>query len=515
MNDKLYKYSVLFLLANQTVFALDGQISGKKPNVLIIMADEHPYFLTGCYGNKKMITPNIDKLSEEGVIFDAAYCASPISAPSRASLMTGRNVHLHEVWDNAAPLRSDWPTFAHSFTAAGYQTILCGKMHFVGPDQLHGFSERWTKDIYPATFEWSNSNRNSLYINTGQNIDRVMDAGPGLTSDMDYDEEVIFRTEYGLRYLKRKNADIPFMMCVSFTGPHYPFKAPQKYWDMYSDEDVDLPYLPDNFMEKESDHLQWARAMGKFEKLVPDSVLIKARHAIMARVTSIDDYVGRIIGLLKELDMYDNTIIIYTSDHGEMLGEHGLWYKNTALEASARVPLIFSGKGIPSDRRISEPVSLLDLGITLCNLANIEMIYPITDGRDISDLVLNKRASGEGLAIMENYGEGTRKGYRMVRKGNYKLIYVPDGDIDLYDLEKDPGEWNDLAEKPEYKSIVKSMLDIALKGWEDHARYDEMRWQSEERRIAINKAPKPNWDYPSPPLPHPDPSFGLKGFLVK
>lgn len=498
----LFKCGIFCLTVNQSLFAIGGKSNEAKTNILIIMADEHPFFLTGCYGNSKMITPNIDRLAKEGVIFDAAYCGSPISAPSRASLMTGRHVHTHEVWDNAAPLRSDWPTFAHSFTAAGYQTILCGKMHFVGPDQLHGFSERWTQDIYPATFDWSNSNRNSVHVNTGQNIDRVLTAGPGRTGDMDYDEEVIFRTEYGLRYLKRQNTTSPFMMCVSFTGPHYPFKAPKKYWDMYANTEIEIPYLPKNFMQNESDHLQWARAHGKFEQLVSDSILIKARRSIMARTTLIDDYVGRIINLLKELNMYDNTIIVYTSDHGEMFGEHGLWFKNTALEPSARIPLIFTGKSIPSNRRITEPVSQLDLGITLCKLANIPMVYPLTDGRDISDLILDKRSSGEGLAIMENYGEGVHRGYRMLRMDKYKLIYVSNGDVDLYDLENDPGEWNNLAKKEEYKPIVKRMTEIVLKGWEDHSRYDEMRWQSEERRISIkDNTPKPNWAYPSPSVP--------------
>ena len=503
MKNNLINYCFFGLVACFTTNYVYGQTVKEKPNVLLIMADEHPCFLAGCYGNTKIHTPNIDNLARVGVIFDAAYCGSPICAPSRASMMTGRHVHVHEVWDNAAPLRSDWPTFAHSFSLAGYRTILCGKMHFIGPDQLHGFSERWTQDIYPATFDWSNSNRDAVYVNTGQNIERVMEAGVGKTPDMDYDEEVLFRAKYGLRYLKRMKPGNPFMLCVSFTGPHYPFKAPHKYWDKYSDADISLPYLPDGFMNTESIYLQWARTMGKFENLVPDSIVKKARHAIMARTTMIDDYVGEIVDLLKELGLYDNTIIIYTSDHGEMLGEHGLWFKNTALEPSARVPLIFSGVNIPKNKRISEPVSLLDMGPTLCGLTGIEMIYPLTDGKDISDLVLNKRPSGEGLAVMENYGEGAKRGYRMVRKGKYKLIYIPDGDCDLYNLENDSGEWNDLANDPEYQEILNELKDIAIKGWEDYKRYDEMRYQSEERRISIKKLPKPNWDYLSPPVPHP------------
>lgn len=503
MKRKLAKI-VLLLLASISISSITaGQITEGKPNVLIIMGDEHPYFLAGCYGDKVTRTLNIDELSNQGVIFDATYCPSPICAPARASMMTGRHVHTHEVWDNAAPLRSDWPTFAHSFTKAGYRTILCGKMHFVGPDQLHGFSERWTQDIYPATFNWSNSNRDSVYVNTGQNIDRVLEAGPGRSPDMDYDEEVLFRVKYGLGYMNRMQRDKPFMMCVSFTGPHYPFKAPQKYWDMYSDEDIQLPHLPEGFLENESPDLQWARTMGKFETLVPDSIAIKARRSIMARVTMIDDYVGEILSLLKELDLYESTIFIYTSDHGEMLGEHGLWYKNTALEASARVPMIFSGGNIPRNKRISEPNSLLDLGPTLCRLVGIDMIYPVTDGRDISDLIIGKRASGDGLAVMEHYGEGAKKGYRMVRKGNYKLIFQPDDFTVLYDLENDPGEWNNLSDDSKYKKVLNELKEIATDGWEDYKRYDEMRYQSEERRMSLNKLPKPNWDYLSPPLPHP------------
>lgn len=510
MKNKILNYGLCLLALGLFSNAVIGQEIKEKPNVLLIMADEHPFFLNGCYGNTKIKTPNINKLAKEGVVFDAAYCGSPICAPSRASMMTGRHVHTHEVWDNAAPLRSDWPTFAHSFSLAGYRTILCGKMHFVGPDQFHGFSERWTQDIYPATFDWSNSNREDLYVNRGQNVDKVLEAGPGRTPDMDYDEEVLFRTKYGLRYLERMEEHKPFMLCVSFTGPHYPFHAPQKYWDMYSDEDIELPNFPKGFMENESDYNQWARTHGKFEELVPDSILRKARHSIMARTTLIDDYIGEIIDLLKELDLYDNTIIVYTSDHGEMFGEHGLWYKNTALEASSRVPLIFSGKSVPGNRRVSEPVSLLDMGPTLCGLVGIDMIYPITDGRNISDLIENKRQSGEGIAIMENYGEGAKKGYRMIRKGKYKLVYVPEGDVDLFDLEKDPQEWNDLASDPKYKKVVQELTVIALDGWQDYKRYDEMRYRSEERRIAIKQLPKPNWDYPSPSVPHPTRGQGLK-----
>jgi len=472
-----------------------------RPNILLLMGDEHPVFMTGCYGHRSVKTPVLDRLAERGRVFDAAYCPSPICAPSRAAMMTGRHVHTIEVWDNAAPLRSDWPTFAHSFSAAGYRTILCGKMHFVGPDQLHGFDERWTQDIYPATFDWTRSNRNGPAVNEGQNIDRVFECGPGWTADMDYDEEVLFRAEYGLRQIARRGG-APFLLCVSFTGPHYPYKAPEPYWNLYGDDDVDLPHIPEDYLEREHEYVKWLRIHGRFDRLVPDDVARAARRAILGRITLVDHYLGRILDLLERTGMAKDTIVVYTSDHGDMMGERGLWFKNAAYEWSSRVPLIVAGPDIPAGR-IAEVVSLLDLGPTLCALAGVEYIAPVSDGRDLSDLVLGRREPGEGEAIMENYGEGVWRGWRMIRRGNYKLTYVPGYDPELFDLARDPGEWNNLASDPEYAAIRDELVERVLEGWDPDA-CDEARWQSEERRLAILKCrPTYEWQTPSPSVPHP------------
>ena len=271
-----------------------------KPNVILLMSDEHPVFLTGCYGHRSVKTPTIDALARNGAVFDAAYTASPICCPARAAMLTGRHTHVVEVWDNCSPLRSDWPTFAHSFRAAGYRTILSGKMHFVGPDQLHGFEERWTQDIYPATFDWTRLNRNGTAINHGQNIDRVYEAGVGRTPDMEYDDEVFYRTINGIRRFPKDNGDRPFLLCVSFTSPHYPFKAPQEYWDRYSDADVDLPKLPADFKMKDHEYVKWLRTHGKFDHAVPDPVCRAARRAILARISMLDDYLKQILQCLRE-----------------------------------------------------------------------------------------------------------------------------------------------------------------------------------------------------------------------
>ncbi len=476
-----------------------------KPNVLLLMGDEHPVFMTGCYGHRSVKSPTIDGLAGQGAVFDAAYCPSPICAPARAAMLTGRHVHTIGVWDNASPLRCDWPTFAHSFRAAGYQTIACGKMHFVGPDQLHGFDERWTQDIYPATFDWTRSNRQTVAVNTGQTIDQVLQAGCGWTDDMDYDEEVVFRAEYGLRRLARRASTKPFLLCVSFTGPHYPYKAPPRYWDLYSDDDVDLPDIRPDYLDREHEYVRWLRRHGKFDRLVPDDVCRAARHAILGRITMVDDYLARILALLGDLGLRDDTIVLYCSDHGDMMGEHGLWYKNAAYEWSSRVPLIVAGPDVPA-HRVQEPVSLLDLGPTLCGLVGIEPVYDVSDGRDISDLVRNTRPSGPGQVIMENYGEGVWRGWRMIRRGSFKLNYVPGCEPELLHLTTDPNEWNDLAADPAHRTTREQMEKLVLKDW-DPDRSDELRWQSEERRLAILRALEHDnpldWDKPSAPVPHP------------
>jgi choline-sulfatase len=470
-----------------------------RPNILLLISDEHPPQLTGCYGHRRVRTPTIDGLGARGAIFDAAYCPSPICAPSRAAMMTSRHVHEIGVWDNASPLGCDQPTFAHAFRRAGYLTALCGKMHFVGPDQLHGFEQRWTQDIYPADFRWTRPHRKGPPVNPGQNIDRVYEAGPGWSVDMDYDEEVMFRAWNGLREMAKHPPGRPWLLAVSFTAPHFPFRAPPRYWELYDESAIDLPTIPDDYREREHAYVGWLRRHGRFDHLVPDDVCRRARRAILARTTMLDDYLARVLETLRSEGLDENTIVIYLSDHGEMLGEHGLWYKNAAYEWSARVPLIVSGPGI-EPRRIGEVVSLLDLGPTLCGLAGIEPIAPRSDGRDLSDLIRGRRGEEAGLAIMENYGEGVWRGVRTIRCGSMKLTWAAGTEPELFDLDADPDEWRNVAGDPAYATARERLMRRLMEDWDPDA-CDEARWRSEERRAAIQPvmAGRFGWQYPSPP----------------
>jgi choline-sulfatase len=467
------------------------------------MGDEHSVFMTGCYGHRSVRTPTIDALAARGATFDAAYCPSPICAPSRAAMMTGCHVHRIGAWDNASPIGCDWPTFAHSFRAAGYRTVLAGKMHFVGPDQHHGFEERWTQDIYPADFRWTRPHHPQPPVNDGQNLDRVYEAGQGWTQDMDYDEEVMFRTEYQLRQSTRKDDPRPLLLVVSFTGPHYPFKAPEKYWSMYRDEDVDLPRFPTgDWRAREHAYVGWLRRHGKFDHQVPEDVCRRARRAILGRITLVDDYLARVIAAFTSA-RGAGAVTAYTSDHGDMMGEHGLWFKNAAYEWSSRVPFLIAGPGI-RQRRIAEAVSTVDLGPTLCALAGIPQIFPEVDGRDLAPLLRGERPEGPGHAIVENYGEGMHRGLRTIRRGPWKLSYAHTLPPELFDLRSDPDEWTDLAGDERHRSTREELLAELMRGW-DPAACDELRWESERRRIAIMKAAatdQAQWQLASPPLPH-------------
>lgn len=469
--------------------------AGRPRNFVVFITDEQPVFMTGCYGDRIAKNPTMDRLAARGAVMDSAYCASPICCPCRAAMMTSRHVHTIEVWDNASPLRSDWPTFAHTFRAAGYRTILCGKMHFVGPDQLHGFEERWVPDIYPASFEWTRSNRHGVAINDGeQTIHSVFKAGPGETDDMHYDELVVRKAEEGLPRLLTDER--PFLLVVSITGPHYPFKAPQKYWNMYADAAIPLPKLPAEFMPHEHPTVAWVRASGSFQALVPDEVCRAARCAIYGRITLVDDHLQRIVSLLENAGALDDTFLTFLSDHGDMMGEHGLWYKNTAFEGSSRVPLIFTGPGI-RPARLSETVSLLDLGPTLAGLAGIPALKVPSDGRDLSPLLRGERPAETGEAVFENYGEGLQRGVRTIVRRLFKLNACPGTPLELYDLETDPHEWTNVANRPENQPVVRELLARLNTVSPEPERYDELRWQSEERRLAllaaIPEAERPRW----------------------
>ena len=378
-----------------------------SPNILLIMADQLAPHFTGAYGHPTVKTPNIDALASLGTRFDTAYCNSPLCAPSRSAFMTGQLVSRTTVYDNAAELRASVPTFAHYLTRLGYRTCLSGRMHFVGPDQKHGFQDRVTTDVYPADFAWTPDweNHAERIDSWYHNMQPVKESGVAqATFQMDFDDEAAFAARRWLFEYARDKAQgqaAPFALVASFMHPHDPYVARPEWWDLYADEEIDPPDFVPKQEEQDAHSRRILDGIGADAVDVTDDDIQRSRRAYFANVSYIDDKVGQLVRALNEIGEMDNTIVIFTSDHGDMLGERGLWYKMTFFEHSARVPLIIAGPGI-AQGTAANACSLVDILPTLLEIGGGDdaMLGATIDGRSLMPL-----ARGEADPVDEAVGE--------------------------------------------------------------------------------------------------------------
>ncbi len=478
-----------------------------RPNILVVMADQLAPQFTGAYGHPVVQTPHLDALAARGMRFDAAYCNSPLCAPSRFAFMTGQHITRHGAYDNAAEFKASVPTFAHHLRALGYKTCLSGRMHFVGPDQKHGFEERLTTDIYPGDFAWTpNWEDHETRIDSWyHNMDTVAESGPAAaTFVLDYDDEVSFAANRWLIDHARRRAqgeDAPFALVASFFSPHDPYVARQDYWDRYEDVDIDLPqHAPDPdtldpFARRVLDGIGAADL-----PMTPDQTRA-ARRAYYANVTYIDDQIGKLVHTLEATGALDNTVIVVTSDHGDMLGERGLWFKMTYFEHSARVPLIMAGPGV-AHGTAPNACSLIDLLPTFAEIAGAEpdsLAGPL-DGRSLLPLARGE-ADPVDEAIGEYCAEMTPYPVFMIRRGPLKLIYSAIDPPQLYDVAADPLETINLATDPAYASQCEAFVAEATTRWDSEAiRADVIASQRARFTLleGMAKGAPEHWDYNPP-----------------
>ncbi|MCX7304315.1 MAG: choline-sulfatase [Hyphomicrobiales bacterium] len=472
-----------------------------RPNILIVMVDQLNGTLFPDGPAPFLHVPNLRALAQRSVRFANTYTASPLCAPARASFMSGQLPSRTRVYDNAAEFASDIPTFAHHLRAAGYQTSLCGKMHFVGPDQLHGFEERLTTDIYPADFGWTPD-----YTRPGERIDwwyhnlgSVTGAGVAeTTNQMEYDDDVAHHAGSKLYELSRGHDKRPWCLTVSFTHPHDPYVARRKFWDLYEDcpeLDPAIAALPPGMLDPHSQRLLEACDHGAFSISAED--IRKARRGYFANISYIDEKIGGLLDILNRTRMADDTVVVFLSDHGDMIGERGMWFKMSFLEGSARVPLmIMAPDWQPS--LVSQPVSTLDLCPTLAAMAGVDIgsVAPWTDGQDLSPLV---EGSGLRAAVpMEYAAEGSETPMVCLRSDRFKLI-VCAGEPDLlFDVAADPHERVNLADDPAHSVVLKALRDEVLERW-DLAAFDAAVRESQARRHVVYRALRNGnyfpWDY--------------------
>ncbi|MEQ8815906.1 MAG: choline-sulfatase [Thalassobaculum sp.] len=473
----------------------------RRPNILILMVDQLNGTLFPDGPAAFLHAPNLRALAGRSTRFANAYTASPLCAPGRASFMSGQLPSRTRVYDNAAEFASDIPTYAHHLRRAGYQTCLSGKMHFVGPDQLHGLEERLTTDIYPADFGWTPD-----YRKPGERIDwwyhnlgSVTGAGTAeISNQMEYDDEVAYHAERKLYDLARGRDDRPWCLTVSFTHPHDPYVARRRFWDLYEDcpeLEPTVPAIPYEDQDPHSQRLYLASDYKSFD-ITPENVR-RSRRAYYANISYLDEKIGALLDVLDRTRMRDDTVVVFLSDHGDMLGERGLWFKMSFYEGSARVPLMVSAPGLPAGR-VAAPVSTLDVVPTLAALAGIDLgeVLPWTEGRDLTALA----QGGERGApvLMEYAAEGSYAPMVSVRDGRWKYNHCDLDPPQLFDLENDPRELNNLAADPAHAATAAGFAALVRARW-DTARFDEEVRQSQARRWVVYEALRNGsyypWDY--------------------
>jgi choline-sulfatase len=467
----------------------------KRPNILILMVDQ----LTGTLfedGPADFLhAPNLKKLAARSVRFANSYTASPLCAPARAAFMSGALPRRTRVYDNAAEFASDIPTYAHHLRRAGYYTALSGKMHFVGPDQLHGFEERLTTDIYPADFGWTPD-----YRKPGERIDwwyhnmgSVTGAGVAeITNQLEYDDDVCHQAVQKLYDLSRGLDPRPWCLTASFTHPHDPFVARKKYWDLYegAPELEPPPALAYENMDPHSKRLMDACDWRGME-VTPEHIR-RSRQGYFANISYIDDKIGEILGVLEA--SRQEAIIVFVSDHGEMLGRKGLWFKMNFFEGAARVPLMIAAPGL-TPGLVTTPVSTIDLTPTLCDLAGISMeaVMPWTDGESLVPLA--KGGERTNPVAMEYAAEGTITPMVALRQGAWKYIHCPADPDMLFDVANDPEEKLNLAGDPRVAEVLSHFRSLVQARW-DMAAYDAEVRQSQARRWVVYEALRNGAYYP-------------------
>ena len=471
----------------------------RKPNILILMADQLAASALPAYGNRVARTPHIDRLAETGVVFANAYCNSPLCGPSRAVFMSGQLPSVTGAYDNAAEFASDVPTFAHYLRRAGYRTVLAGKMHFCGSDQLHGFEERLTTDIYPADFGWTPdwddfATRPSWY----HSMDSVTQAGPCVrTNQLDFDEETAFAARQKLFDIARGSDPRPFCLVVSLTHPHDPFAVPEPYWSRYDPAGIDMPKVAQQDTLPDPHSARLRHVCAAEAQPVTEQHVRAARRAYYGAVSYVDDHIGALLQTLADLRLADDTIVILLSDHGEMLGERGLWYKMSFFEGACRIPLVVHAPAHFGAGRVEHCVSLADLLPTLAELAGDGQAPPYAtrlDGRSL--LPHLQRTGGHDEAIGEYLAEGVVSPMVMLRRGCWKYIHCPGDPDQLYRLDADPLELDDLARHP--STQLAGLQEEVDRRWDMPALRTKIV-DSQRRRHLVGAAlrlgtPRP-WDF--------------------
>ena len=463
-----------------------------KPNILVIITDEHNASVMGCAGDRLARTPNLDALAQRGVLFTAHYCASPICIPSRQSLTTGKYVSHHDVWGNTLGVPNNWPTLPRLLNTAGYESFLIGKMHYKG-GRDYGFTvlDKGSGGKGGKGGEADPEQKPRVKPRTRLPADAFPDNGTQigeeftpLGEDTNMDSFVdVKRRDDAIKFLRERKPDAkPFFLAVGFIAPHYPLVAPPEYLAHFKGQ-VPPPEIPAGYLDSLPLNYKHLRNDRKLERVPPETVKL-AREAYYARVEWTDHQIGRVLDALKASPLAGNTVVIYTADHGENLGEHGLWWKNCLYDTAARVPLIVSWPARwKGGQERNGACGALDLVRTICTLAGAE---PPADwnGRSFLPWLNNPSFAWKDEAVTEYYNGYISSGISMIRQGDWKYVYHTRADEthgaerELYNLCGDPKELRNLARDPKQVARMTAMHAALVKEVGEDPEQTEKRYRA-------------------------------------
>jgi choline-sulfatase len=436
-------------------------------NLLFIMSDEHTRKALGCYGSEIVQTPNLDCLAATGTRFSSAYSNSPLCVPSRASLATGRYVHDIRCWDNGHPWDGTQPGWGHRLKQTDHRSVSIGKLHFRSTEDDNGFDEeiwpmhvrfgvgdligllRKNKTTYPSTKTAAKEGEQVIH---GPAM-MAEAAGVGETNHSDYDLRITDAACDWLRNRKRHKGEKPWLVYVSFVSPHFPLIAPLEFYDLYPHDKIPMPiqYGP----EERPTHptIVANREIWNYDDYFDEAKVRRARAGYYGLCSFLDHNIGRVLGALEESGEAENTRIIYTSDHGDHLGDRGIWSCSTLYEESIGVPMIMAGPDVPAGKTVDEIVSLVDLYPTILEALGEDTPKGETDRPGTSLLQIANGATPKRTVLSEYHAGGSITGSFMVRNGRWKYMHHVGYAPQLFDLEADPLELIDLGENPDHTEV--------------------------------------------------------------
>jgi choline-sulfatase len=484
-------------LAAHKAFGVPAFLKTKKrPNILWIMTDEHNHNVMGAYGNKLVHTPHMDSLAEHGVTFETHYCNSALCVPSRLSLTAGKYVSRVSAWGLTNMIQDDnIPSLARQVNEAGYTSFLCGKQHY-DYTKRYGFTE-----IGGNMNNWYMTGKGKRtapdFLTQTHLSPRFGNFHPGDNSGiMKHDRRV---TAGAVEFLSKRDAkeEKPFFLYTGFLAPHFPLVVPEDYWDRYKGK-VAMPVIPSGYLDRLVLNYKVMRAAFGVQD-VPEDVVRRGRELYYGLTNWVDDQIGQVLAAVRtNPEIAENTVIIYSSDHGENMGERGFWWKNCMFESATHVPLVISWpkRWEGGQRRIGAS-SHLDLVKTVVEIAggrtpddwNGDSMVPWMD---------SPKRKWKDFAAVEYYGLNTASGYVMAREGDWKYVYhtVIDKDHpdqrELYNLKDDPNEFVNLAARKAHSDRIATMHKRLVKELGQDPNETEQKARFELARGYDRHDPRPN-----------------------